>query len=105
MAPITSKAKEYTEGTKAEDSAHRAGVAIGKALRKAASVVGEMGSGLRKGLGREHEEAPQRESAEMPSQRMEGERVEKEVQIRETPTVEEKKYQETRQETRRKENP
>ncbi len=94
---VTEKAKEYTEGTKAEDSAHRAGIAVGMALRKAASVVGEMGSGLKKGL-RGHEEAqpPKGGSAEMPSQRKEGEMVEKE-----TPTREEKSYQETR----RKENP
>jgi hypothetical protein len=96
---VSQKAKEYTESGKAEDTAHRAGLAIGGALRKAASVVHELGSGLNKGLNPKEKQPPgemappERGTEEMAPQR---ETVVREEYARETPTGGEKKYQEIR---------
>ncbi|MBI0583719.1 MAG: hypothetical protein ISF22_05770 [Methanomassiliicoccus sp.] len=65
---VTSKAKEL-EKSSPEDMANRAGLIIGKAIRKTVAVTKEMGSGLRKGLGREHEESAPEQRAQYEERR------------------------------------
>jgi len=58
---VTGKAKEFEESRGAEDFANRAGVVIGRTVRKTMAVAKELTSGLRKGMTPKHEEtAPER---------------------------------------------
>jgi hypothetical protein len=84
----TGKAKEYTETHKSEDMAKDAGETIGRAIRKAAVIVGGLTSGRRKGLGREKERMPEeqarQEGAVSETERYREEPVQKEAVERET---------------------
>jgi hypothetical protein len=90
---VTSKAKEFNESNKAEDMASRAGETIGKALRKTIAVAKGMSSGLKKGMSGERGETG---SAQEMAPGGERETVERESTIRESPQMEERRYQEVR---------